>query len=145
MTRLTRRKCSLNRSRCIGTNHVIVYPRLCYYINLTTCGAGLSPRDIHCFCLTTSFTYDIEERGRVSRTFQDWTLIRDVLFRKREELQNSNRALESPEDTRHNWPTASIFTPMFHIDDIRGELRRNGTGFSDAFKLTKLMWTVTLE
>ena len=87
-----------------------------------------------------------EERGRVSRTFQDWTFARDVLFRKREDLQNSNRVPESPEDTRHvyHWPTASIFTPMFHIDDVSGELRRNGTGFSDALKLTKLMWTVTL-
>ena len=45
----------------------------------------------------------------------------------------------------YNWPTASTFTPMFHIDDISDELRRNGTGFSDAFKLTKLVWTVTLE
>ena len=100
LTRLIRRKCSLNRSKCVGTNNVIVYPRCCYYIHLTPCGAGLSPRDIHCFCLTTSFTYDTEDRGRVSRTFQDWTFTRDV-FRKREDLQNSNRAPESSEDTRH--------------------------------------------
>ena len=122
-----------------------MHPRCCYYINVTPCGAGRSSRDIHCFCLTTSFTYDIEERGRVSRPFQNWTFTRDVLFTKREDLQNSNRAPESPEDTRHHWPTASIFTPMFHIDDISGELRRNGTGFSDAFKLTKLVWIVTLD
>ena len=98
LTRLIRRKCSLNRSKCIGTNHVIVYPRCCYYINLPTRGAGLSPRDIHCFCLTTSFTYDIEERERVSSNVSELDF---HLFRKREDLQNSNRAPESPEDTRH--------------------------------------------
>ena len=101
LTCLIRRKCSLNRSKCVGTNHVIVYPVFCYYINVTTRGAGLSPRDIHCFCLTTSFTYDTEERGRVSRMFQQWSFTRDVVFRKREDLQNSNRAPDSPEDTRH--------------------------------------------
>ena len=101
LTRLIRRKCSLNRSKCVGTNHVILNPHFCCYINVTTRGAGLSPRDIHCFCLTTSFTYDTEERGRVSRTFQDWTFTCDVLFRKREDLQNRIRALESPEDTIH--------------------------------------------
>ena len=35
--------------------------------------------------------------------------------------------------------TVSIFTAIFHIDDISGELRRNGTGLSDAFNLTKLV------
>ncbi len=33
---------------------------------------------------------------------------------------------------------------MFHINDISGELGRDGTGLLDVFKLTKLMWTVTL-
>ena len=147
-TRLIRRKCSLNRSKCIGTNHVIVYPRFCYYINLTIIyyrGAGLSPRDIHCFCLTTSFTYDIEERGCVSANvsgldFHSGSLVSEA---RRPAEQQSGSRITRRHKTYH-WPTASIFTPMFHIDDISGEPRRNGTGFLDAFKLTKLTWTVTL-
>ena len=143
-TRLIRRKCSLIRSKCVRTNHMIVYSRFCFYINLTPRGAGLSPRDINCFCLIASFTYDIEERGRVSRTFPDWIFTRDVLFRKREDLQNFNRAPESPEDISLA-DSIDLHSNVSHCD-ISGKLRRNWTGFSDAFKLTKakLVWTVTL-
>ena len=79
-----------------------MYPRCCYYINVTPRGAGLSPRDIHCFRLTTSFTYVIEEGGRVSSNVSgvDCTFTREVLFRKREDLQKRNRAPGSTEDTR---------------------------------------------
>ena len=52
--------------------------------------------------------------------------------------------LDKPKTQDDHWPTASIFSPMFHMDDISGEIGRNGTGLPDAFKLTKLVWTVTL-
>ena len=82
LTRLIRRKCSLNRSKCVRTNQVIVYPRFCYYINLITCGAGLSPRDMHCLCLTTSLPTTLKSADVFQRTFQDWISTRDILFRK---------------------------------------------------------------
>ena len=143
--RLIRQKCSLNRSKCVGSNYVIFFIPFCCYINLTTCSAGLSPRDVHCFCLTTSFTYAIENRGRVSSNVSglDFHSGRLVSEARRPAEQQSGSRITRRHKTYH-WSTASIFTPIFHIDDISGELRRNGTRFSGAFNLTKLIWTVTL-
>ena len=57
-------------------------------------------------------------------------------------LQTRNQTPGPTEDTRHIIGRQHrSSTPMFHVDDISGELGRNGTGLSDAFKLTKLVWT----
>ena len=99
-TRLIRRKCSLNRSKCVGNNHLIVYPRCCYNYKCDPMKCGTHHVT---FIVSAWRPNDIEEGGRVSSNVShvDCTFTRDVLFRNREDLQNRNLAPGSTEDTRH--------------------------------------------
>ena len=143
LTRLIRRKCSLNRSKCVGINHVIVYPRCCYYINLITCGAGLSPRDIHCLCLTTSFTYDIEERGRVSAN------VSRLDFHS-ERLSEARRPAEQERGSRitrkHDISLADSIDLLSNVSHRRQSWRTSTEwdGIFGRVQVDEVVWTVTL-
>ena len=141
--------CSLNRSKCVGNNHLTVYPSCCCYINVTPMRCG-SLTTWHSLFLPNDQFYVRHRRGRtcfIERIrcglhFHSGHLVSEA---RRPAEQESGSWINRRHKTEV-WSTSSIFTPIFHGDDISGELRWNGNGMelSDAFKLTKLVWTVTL-